>query len=117
MSEKCRVCAGKWEEADELCPICADLGLFESIDHEVLFPDLHHPDPDRATFIPTALRIIEFLLHENRSLNKQVYDLQLDVDRWRGLVLAFLSPDERQDEMMDPMNRILFEFLSGPWAN
>ena len=72
---------------------------------EVLFPDLHQR------------RIIEYLLHENHSLKKENSDLRLDVGRWRGLVLAILSPAERQDEMMDPMNQLLCKFLSGPWAN
>lgn len=116
LNRECSLCQ-KVNSDPKLCLICCNFGLFESIDHEVLFPDLHHSDPDRATFIPTARRIIEYLLHENHSLKKENSDLRLDVDRWRGLVLAFLSPAERQDEMMDPMNRLLFKFLSGPWAN
>ncbi len=102
MRKECSACNGKWKEGDGLCPVCTgtDFGLIESI-------------PNKDTINPIVRQIIEYLMRENYDLRRKINDLQQSEDRWRGLVLVLCSPTEPMDEM----NRLLVQFLSGPWKS
>lgn len=51
------------------------------------------------------------------DLRERINDLQESVDRWQSLVLALCSPKKHQAYLMDEMNVLLRDFLSGPWKN
>ena len=114
MGEKCKACNGGRGGADGQCPVCCDSGSFEPVG----FPgDLSDKARVAPSGISTARQIIECLMRENRALREERGTLEQNAARWRNIALASIDQNERQSELMDEMDRLLFQFLSGRWKN